>query len=254
MRQSSEIALVTGGSRGLGRSTAESLARKGVDTVITYRTGVEEARSVVASIEGIGGRCVALRLDTSLVATFASFTESLTQVLRETWDRDRFDYLVNNAGSALGKSVAETTEEEFDGMVDVHLKGVFFLTQAMLPLIADGGRIINMSSGLARYALPGTSAYAMMKGGIEVFTRCLAKELGGRGITANTVAPGAIETDFAGGLLRTNAGLKDMLTRQTALGRTGVPDDVGPLVAAMLSEDARWVNGQRIEVSGGMNI
>ena len=254
MTQHRKIALITGGSRGLGRSTAESLARKGVDAVITYRTGADEARAVVAAIEEAGGRAVALPLDTAAIGTFNAFVEAVTSALRDTWQRDTFDYLVNNAGSALGKSIAETTEAEFDAMMNVHLKGVFFLTQALLPLIADGGRIINMSSGLARYSMPGTSAYAMMKGGIEVFTRSLARELGTRRITANTVAPGAIETDFAGGMLRNNAGLKGMLTQMTALGRTGVPDDIGPMVASMLSEDNRWVNGQRIEVSGGMNI
>ena len=254
MAQHRKIALITGGSRGLGRSTAESLAGKGVDSVITYRTGAEEARAVVAAIEAAGGRAVALPLDTGVIAGFGAFVEHLTRALQETWGRTRIDFLVNNAGHALSKPIAETTEAEFDGMVNVHLKGVFFLTQALLPLIADGGRIINMSSGLARYAMPGASAYAMMKGGVEVFTRSLARELGERGITANTVAPGAIETDFAGGMLRNNAKLKGMLTQMTALGRTGVADDIGPMVASMLSEDNRWVNGQRIEVSGGMNI
>ena len=254
MTQNRKIALITGGSRGLGRSTAENLARRSVDSVVTYRFGADEARAVVAAVETMGGRAVALPLDTAVVSGFGAFVDQLKRSLRDAWGRDTFDYLVNNAGSALNKSIAEPTEEEFDGMMNVHLKGVFFLTQALLPLIADGGRIINMSSGLARYAMPGASAYAMMKGGIEVFTRSLARELGERQITANTIAPGAIETDFAGGALRNNAKLKGMLTQMTALGRTGVADDVGPMIASMLSEDNRWVNGQRIEVSGGMNI
>ena len=173
---------------------------------------------------------------------------------RQTWQREQFDYLVNNAGTGLHKSIAETTEEEFDVLASVHLKGVFFLTQALLPLIADAGRIINMSSGLARFSMPGTAAYAMMKGGVEVLTRYMAKELGARGISANTVAPGAIETDFNGGHLRDNAELNRMVAPLTALGRAGVPDDIGPMIASLLSDDHRWVNAQRIEVSGGMNI
>jgi len=248
------IALVTGGSRGLGRNTAESLARKGVHVVLTYRSRADAAQAVVAAIEAEGLKAVALQLDTAATGTFDGFAEKLKSTLRDTWGRDSFDFLVNNAGTGFHKDIAETSEADFDTLVAVHLKGVFFLTQKMLPLIADGGRIINLSSGLARFAFPGTAAYAMMKGGIEVFTRSLAKELAPRRITANTVAPGAIATDFNGGRLRDNPDMQRMVSQVTALGRPGVADDVGPMIASLLSEDNRWVNAQRIEVSGGMFI
>jgi NAD(P)-dependent dehydrogenase (short-subunit alcohol dehydrogenase family) len=249
-----KIALITGGSRGLGRNTAESLARKGVHSVITYRSRADEARKVVEAIQTTGGKAVALQLDTAATETFDAFAQKLKSALRETWGRDNFDFLVNNAGTGFHKDIAETTEADFDALVAVHLKGVFFLTQKMLPLIADGGHIINLSSGLARITFPGTAAYAMMKGGIEVFTRSLAKELGPRGITANTVAPGAIATDFNGGVLRNNPDIQRIVARATALGRYGVADDVGPAIASLLSDDNHWVNAQRIEVSGGMFI
>ncbi|MGX5804701.1 SDR family NAD(P)-dependent oxidoreductase [Bradyrhizobium sp. Arg314] len=248
------IALITGGSRGLGRNTALHLARRGVDVIVTYRTRADEAKSAIAEIEAAGGRAAALELDTGAVATFPAFVAALKTTLNETWQRDRFDYLVNNAGTGLRKMIGETTEEEFDTLMNTHLKGVFFLTQALLPMINDGGRIVNISSGLARFAAPGSSAYAMMKGGIEVFTRYLAKELGARGITANTVAPGAIATDFNGGHVRDDAEINRMVAGVTALGRAGVADDIGPMIASLLSDDNRWVNAQRIEVSGGMNI
>ncbi|MBZ9816773.1 SDR family NAD(P)-dependent oxidoreductase [Mesorhizobium sp. CA7] len=248
------IALITGGSRGLGRNTAIHLARRGVDVIVTYRSRADEAKSAIAEIEAAGGRAAALELDAGAVASFPASVAALKKTLKDTWQRDRFDYLVNNAGTGLRKMIAETTEEEFDTLMNTHLKGVFFLTQALLPLINDGGRIINISSGLARFAAPGSSAYAMMKGGIEVFTRYLAKELGQRGITANTVAPGAIATDFNGGHVRDNAEINRMVAGVTALGRVGVPDDIGPMIASLLSDDNRWVNAQRIEVSGGMNI
>jgi len=248
------IALVTGGSRGLGRNTALKLAERGVDVILTYKGSEAQAFEAVKEIEAHGRRAVALQLDASDTKGFAAFAARVKTALSNTWQREQFDYLVNNAGTGLHKSIAETTEEEFDTLANVHLKGVFFLTQALLPLIADGGRIINVSSGLARFSMPGTAAYAMMKGGIEVFTRSLAKELGPRRITANTVAPGAIETDFNGGNLRDNADLNRMVAQVTALGRAGVPDDIGPMIASLLSDDNRWVNAQRIEVSGGMNI
>lgn len=248
------IALITGGSRGLGRNTALNLARKGVDVVLTYRSRADEAGAAVAEIEAAGGRATALELDTGAVASFPAFVAALKKTLQETWQRERFDYLVNNAGTGLRKPIAETTEEEFDTLLNIHLKGVFFLTQALLPLINDGGRIINVSSGLARFAVPGSAAYAMMKGGVEVFTRYLAKELGQRGITANTVAPGAIATDFNGGRVRDDAETNRVVAGMTALGRAGVADDIGPMITSLLSEDNRWVNAQRIEVSGGMNI
>jgi len=248
------IALVTGGSRGLGRNTALKLAERGVDVILTYKGSEAQAFEAVKEIQAHGRRAVALQLDASDTKGFAAFAARVRTELSKTWQREQFDYLVNNAGTGLHKSIAETTEEEFDTLANVHLKGVFFLTQALLPLIADGGRIINVSSGLARFSMPGTAAYAMMKGGIEVFTRSLAKELGPRRITANTVAPGAIETDFNGGNLRDNADLNRMVAQVTALGRAGVPDDIGPMIASLLSDDNRWVNAQRIEVSGGMNI
>jgi len=249
-----KIALITGGSRGLGRNTAEHLARKGVDSVITYHSKADDAAAVVKAIEAEGRKALALKLDTSAVASFDAFAAALKTGLNDIWGRTTFDYLVNNAGSGLHNSIADTTEDEFDAMVNVHLKGVFFLTQKMLPLIENGGRIVNVSSGLARFSMPGASAYAMMKGGIEVFTRYLAKELGARGITANTVAPGAIATDFNGGMVRGNPQIQKMISEFTALGRHGVAEDIGPLIASLLSDDNRWVNAQRIEASGGMLI
>jgi NAD(P)-dependent dehydrogenase (short-subunit alcohol dehydrogenase family) len=249
-----KIALITGGSRGLGRNTAVALARRGVDVVLTYHSRGDEAEAAVREIEAQGRRAAALQLDAGDVSAFPAFAARLGDVLRETWGRDTFDYLVNNAGTGLRKPFGEVTEEEFDTLANVHLKGVYFLTQTLAPLVADGGRIVNLSSGLARFTSPGSSAYAMMKGGVEVFTRYLALELAPRGITANTVAPGAIATDFNGGHVRDNAELNRMIAGATALGRAGVPDDVGPMIASLLSNDNRWVTGQRIEVSGGMHL
>ena len=249
-----KIALITGGSRGLGRSTAEHLARKGVDSVITYHSKADDAAAVVKAIEAEGRKALALKLDTAAVASFDAFAATLKTGLLDIWGRKTFDYLVNNAGSGFHKGITDTTEDEFDAMVNVHLKGVYFLTQKMLPLIEDGGRIVNVSSGLTRFSMPGASAYAMMKGGIEVFTRYLARELGARGITANTVAPGAIATDFNGGMVRSNPQIQKMISEFTALGRHGVAEDIGPMIASLLSDDNRWVNAQRIEASGGMLI
>ena len=247
-----KIAIITGGSRGLGRNTAIHLARRAVDVIVTYRTGEAEAEVVVAEIAQLGGKAVALQLDVGNSNSFGEFAGQIRATLRTHWQRENFDYLVNNAGIGIHASFAETSEAQFDELVNVHLKGTFFLTQSLLPLIADGGRIINLSSGLARFALPGHAAYAAMKGAIEVLTRYLAKELGGRGIAVNTVAPGAIETDFGGGLVRDNAQVNAFIGGQTALGRAGVPDDIGGVIASLLSEDNRWINGQRIEASGGM--
>ncbi len=245
------IALITGGSRGLGRETALSLAARGVDVVITYRSRVDEAQAVVAQIEGAGARGAALNLDVSRCASFPGFVASLREQMAR-WDGQGLNYLVNNAGSGQYAAFAETTEAQFDEMVDIHLKGVFFLTQALLPLLLDGASMINISSGLARFSLPGYAAYAAMKGGVEVLTRYLAKELGVRGIRVNTVAPGAIETDFGGGLVRDNREVNAMIASSTALGRVGLPEDIGGMIASLLGEDNRWVNGQRIEVSGGI--
>jgi NAD(P)-dependent dehydrogenase (short-subunit alcohol dehydrogenase family) len=246
------IALVTGGSRGLGRSTALALARGGVDVIVTYRTQERTALEVVREIEAQGRKAAALMLDAGDVSAFPAFVSELRTTLTKLWKRNTFDFLVNNAGFGLGAPFVDTTEEMFDQLMNVHLKGVFFLTQAVLPLLADGGRIVNLSSGLTRFSFPGYAAYAVMKGGIEVLSRYLAKELGARGIAVNTVAPGAIETDFGGGTVRDNAGVNKMIAGQTALGRAGLPDDIGPLIAALLSDSGRWVNGQRIEASGGM--
>ncbi|RUU44885.1 SDR family oxidoreductase [Mesorhizobium sp. M6A.T.Ce.TU.002.03.1.1] len=249
-----KITLITGASRGLGRNTALSIARRGGDVVLTYHSRSEDARAVVAEIQATGRRVVALQLDTGDVATFASFTERLQAALRETWQRDTFDHLVNNAGHGDMAMIAETTEAQFDRLVNVHFKGVFFLTQKLLPLIADGGRIVNLSSGLTRMSYPGFAAYSAVKGAVEVLSVYMAKELGARGIAVNTVAPGAIETDFLGGAVRDMPDLNKVFADMIALGRVGMPDDIGPMIASLLSEDNRWVNAQRIEVSGGQAI
>ena len=249
-----KIAIITGGSRGLGKNTALKLAEKGTDVVLTYRSKSDEAQEVVAQIEKMGRRAVALQLDTGDVATFDAFVASVKDALQTMWQTDKFDFLVNNAGGSLHASFMETTEAQFDEIVNVHFKGVFFLTQKLLPLMNDGGRIVNISSGLARFSFPGSSAYGATKGAIEVLTRYLARELGERGIAVNVVAPGAIATDFSGGMVRDNPQVNAMVASNTALGRAGVPDDIGGVVASLLSEDNRWVNGQRIEASGGMMI
>lgn len=254
MTSTTQIALVTGGSRGLGRSTALHLARAGVDSVVTYRAERAAAAAAVAEIEALGRRAVALQLDTGAHDSFAAFAEQLSATLRQTWGRDSFDVLVNNAGGALHASIAETTEAQFDGIFDVHVKGVFFLTQRLLPLLADGGAIVNVSSGLARFSFPGSGAYAAAKGAVEVLTRYLALELGGRGITVNTIAPGAIATDFSGGMVRDDPEMQAAIAAQTALGRVGRPDDVGAAVAALVTSASRWISGERIEVSGGMRL
>jgi len=246
------IALITGGSRGLGKSTALHLARQGSDVILTFRSNAKEASAVVAEIESLGRRAVAIQLDVGDSKSFPAFAASVKRALSEAWGRQRFDHLVNNAGVGVYGSIAETTEAQFDELVNVHFKGVFFLTQSLLPLMADGGRIVNVSSGLTRFALPGYAAYAAMKGGVEVLTRYLARELGARGIAVNTVAPGAIETDFGGGSVRDNAQLNAHIAASTALGRVGLPDDIGGVIASLLSPANRWVNAQRIEASGGM--
>ncbi|MEI2804411.1 MAG: SDR family oxidoreductase [Albidovulum sp.] len=247
-----KIALVTGGNRGLGHNVVLHLARRGVDSILTYRSHAAEAEAAVGEVERLGARAVALPLDVGDCSTFAGFAERVGGLLRDRWRRERFDFLVNNAGIGLHAGFADTTEAQFDRLLNVHFKGVFFLTQALLPLVADGGRIVNLSTGLTRFALPGYAAYAAMKGAVEVLTRYLAKELGPRGIAVNAVAPGAIETDFGGGAVRDNPQVNAFVAAQTALGRAGVPDDVGGLVAALLADEGRWIDGQRIEASGGM--
>jgi len=249
-----KIALVTGGSRGLGKNMALRLAEKGNDVIITYKQNKEEADKVVAEIQALGRNAFALQLNAGDVASFDSFLTTVGEHLNEKTGSPKFDFLINNAGTGLYSSFAETTEQDFDDIVNLHYKGVYFLTQKALAYINDSGRIVNISSGLARFSFPGSSAYASAKGAIEVLTRYLAKELGGRGITANVVAPGAIETDFGGGHVRDNADTNKQIASVTALGRAGLPDDIGGVVAFLCSEDARWVNGQRIEVSGGMLI
>jgi NAD(P)-dependent dehydrogenase (short-subunit alcohol dehydrogenase family) len=250
----SKIALVTGSSRGLGKSTALHLAKKGVDVIVTYHSNANEAANVVAQIEQLGAKAVALQLDTSNIKTFDGFVGQIQQALQDRWQTEHFDFLVNNAGTGVYAPFADTTEAEFDHLMNVHVKGVFFLTQKLLPLMNDGGRIVNLSSGLARFATPGYSAYGTMKGAIEVLTRYMAKELGHRQIAVNVVAPGAIETDFGGGAVRDNSDMNSFIASQTALGRVGLPDDIGGAIASLLSEDNKWVNAQRIEVSGGQSI
>jgi NAD(P)-dependent dehydrogenase (short-subunit alcohol dehydrogenase family) len=246
------IALVTGGSRGLGRSTALHLARRGIDVILTYKSGNTEAQATAAEIESMGRRAHALPLDVAKSASFVEFAIRLRDILSKNWRRDKLNFLVNNAGIGIHANFADTTEAQFDELVNIHLKGVFFLTQKLLPLLADGGRIVNISSGLSRFALPGYSAYAAMKGAIEVLSRYMAKELGPRGIAVNVVAPGAIETDFGGGMIRDDAQINAMIASQTALGRVGLPDDIGGVIASLLSPENGWINAQRIEASGGM--
>lgn len=249
-----KIALITGGSRGLGRSGAMALAARNVGVILTYRSQKTEAEQAVADIERQAGKAVALQLDVGDSSQFSQFAELVKATLQATWGRETFDYLVNNAGVAGHAPIIETTEAQFDELMRVHLKGPFFLTKALLPLIAQGGKILNVSTGLTRFAIPGYAAYATMKGGIEVLTQYLAKELGARGISVNVLAPGAIETDFGGGAVRDNPQLNAFLASQTALGRVGKPDDIGGIIGSLLSDDATWINAQRIEASGGMMI
>ena len=252
MTASSPIALVTGGSRGLGKSAALHLAQRGIDVILTYRSRRTEAERVVAAIEKHGQTALAMPLDVAVASSFPAFAAQLSGALATHWKRERFNYLVNNAGIGIHASFAQTSEAQFDELLNVQFKSVFFLTQALLPLIADGGRILNVSSGLTRFALPGYSAYAAMKGAVEVLTRYLAKELGPRRIAVNTIAPGAIETDFGGGVVRDNSQLNATIASQTALGRVGLPADIGGVIASLMSPETGWINGQRIEASGGI--
>ncbi|MDO3383976.1 SDR family NAD(P)-dependent oxidoreductase [Gilvimarinus algae] len=249
-----KIALITGASRGLGRNMVLHLTRMGVDTVFTYHTDAQAAQTLCAEVEAMGGKTHALALDASDIVSFEPFVKALRQALEVNWRRDSFDYLVNNAGIGINALFEQTTEEQFDRLMNIHVKGVFFLTQVLLPVIADSGRIVNISSGLTRFCYPGYAAYGAMKGAVEVLTRYLAKELGPRGIRVNTLAPGAIETDFGGGHVRDNAELNRFIASQTALGRAGQPDDIGGAIAALLADDSGWINAQRLEVSGGMML
>ena len=254
MEKKNKIALVTGGSRGLGKDMALQLAEKGIDVILTYNQNAEDARNVVAQIEALGQKAATLQLNTGNIKSFKAFEDSLKTTLSQHFGTGHFDFLVNNAGIGGYKLIGEVTEEFFDELMNIHFKGVYFLTQGLLPLMNDGGGIINVSSGLTRVTFPRLSAYAAMKGAIEVFTRYLAKELGARGIRANTVAPGAIMTDFGGAHLRESEESQKQVSSITALGRPGVAEDIGGVVAFLCTPDARWVNAQRIEVSGGMQV
>jgi len=248
-----KIAIVTGGSRGIGRNTVLSLVKRGVSSIFTYNSNRAEADKVVALAGEAGARAVALQLDTGDVSTFDGFASRVREALAG-FEAERFDYLVNNAGTSSSAGLATITEAEMDGLYNVHFKGVLFLTQKLLPLMNDGGRIVNISSGLARFTSPGRIGYGSIKAGVETLSRYMAMELGPRRITVNVVAPGAIATDFSGGMVRDNPGVNQMIAGITALGRVGLPDDVGPVIAALLSDELGWVNAQRIEVAGGVHI
>ena len=254
MDSTNKIALITGGSRGLGKDMALRLATAGHDILITYHSQANEAASVVDAVKARGRKAAALQLDAGAISTFDAFAASVKETLLQTFGAAQFHFLINNAGFALYAPFAETTEAQFDGVMNIHFKGVFFLTQKALPLIADGGRIVNIGSGLDRFCYAGSSAYGSVKGAVETLSRYMALELGPRGINVNVVAPGAIETDFGGGHVRDNAALNSQIAGRTALGRVGKADDIGGVVAFLCSEDAKWVNGQRIEVSGGIHL
>ncbi|GLB47857.1 SDR family NAD(P)-dependent oxidoreductase [Neptunitalea lumnitzerae] len=247
-----KIALITGGSRGLGRDMALSLAKNGTDILFTYHSNKEKANEVIKEIENLGQKAWTLPLDTAKTTNFDAFFREVSTVLESATANNKFDYLVNNAGTALYKSFVETTEEELDNMINIHFKGVYMFTQKALPFLNDGGRIVNISSGLARFSFPGSSAYGAMKGAIDVLSRYMAKELGEKRITVNSVAPGAIQTDFGGGRVRDDKQMNETISALTALGRPGLPEDIGGVVTFLCSEQGRWINGQRIEVSGGI--
>lgn len=254
MANNTKIALVTGGSRGLGKDMAISIAQKGIDVIITYRNNEADANETVKEILAIGQKAVALKLDMVHFKSLDGFVEQVLSVLKSTFDTNSFDFLVNNAGMGATVSFEQVTEEMFTDFLNVHFKGIYFLTQKFIPSINSGGRIINISSGTTRYAHPGYSVYASMKGAIETFTKYLAKELGAKGIGANVVAPGPVETDFNNGAIRNNPQMKGILSAMSPLGRVGAANDIGSVVAFLCTDDARWINGQRIEVSGGINV
>lgn len=254
MNTNNKIALTTGGSRGLGKSMALALAKKGIDVMITYHSNKEAADKVVAEIQSLGQNAYALQLDTSNTKQFDQFIKEATTVLKEKRGSSNFDFLINNAGIALYAPVTTVTEEQMDSIYNIHYKGIFFLTQKVLPFLNDGGAIINISSGLTRITMPGSSVYGSMKTAVESLSRYMAKELGGRKIRVNVVAPGAIETDFGGGRVRDNKEINEQIASLTALGRVGLPGDIGGVVAFLCTDEAYWINGQRIEVSGGQSL
>jgi len=249
-----KIALVTGGSRGLGKNMAIRLAEQGHDIILTYNTQIEAAAAVVSSIEAMGRRAVALPLDVSNISSLDGFVLEVTAALKAKWQRESFDFLINNAGVGATIAYLDATEEDFDRLLNIHFKSVYFLTQKVLPLLANGGSIVNLSSGTTRFCNPGYSIYASMKGAVETFTKYLAKEVGPRGITANIVAPGPIETDFNNAAIRNNPAIKERLASMTALGRVGEANDIGGIVAFLCSKDGYWITGQRIEASGGISL
>lgn len=248
-----KIALVTGGSRGLGKDMALQIASKGIDVIITYRNNEEQAAGVVKAITATGRKAAALHLDMSDFNSLDTFVSSVADVLQKKWNTKNFDFLVNNAGMGATVPFTDVTEQVFNEFLNVHFKGVYFLTQKLLPLLNNGARIINISTGTTRFSNPGYSVYASMKGAVEVLTKYLAKELGSRGITANIVAPGPIETDFNNATIRSNPQIKNTLSSLSPLGRVGKAGDIGGVVAFLCTEEAAWINGQRIEVSGGIN-
>ncbi|SEM63235.1 NAD(P)-dependent dehydrogenase, short-chain alcohol dehydrogenase family [bacterium A37T11] len=254
MNTTNKIALVTGGSRGLGKNMALAIAKKGLDIVITYNTNKAAADEVVTSIEAMGQKAKAFQLDTSNTKLFDGFVGELSAYLEETYQHKNLDFLVNNAGTGLYVPAIETTEEQLDEIFNIHYKGVFFLTQKVLPYINEGGGIVNISSGLTRITMPGSSVYGSLKAAVETLSRYLAKELGPKKIRVNVLAPGAIETDFGGGRTRDNKEINAHIASLTALGRVGLPNDIGGVVAFLCSDDAGWINGQRIEVSGGQAL
>ena len=251
---SNKIAIVTGGSRGLGKDMALKLAARKIDVIITYQSQKDAASHVVSQIEDMGGKAVALHFDSSIISSINDFVKAVKGVLESKWNCSTFDYLINNAGIGATIPYMQATESDFDRFMNVHFKSVYFLTQRLLPLMNDGGSIVNISTGTTRFANPGYSIYASMKGAIEVFTRYLAKEVGPRGIRANVLAPGPIETDFNNAFIRNNPDRKKMMANNTALGRVGEANDIGGIVAFLCADESQWVTGQRIEASGGINL
>jgi len=252
MSDTPKIALISGGSRGIGRNTALNLARRGTDVIITYRTGQKEAKGLVDECRAMGRNAVALFYDANDIAAIDAFVASVQQALATHWQTGRFDFLVNNAGVHAPAPFGEITEADFDRLSNIHFKSVLFLSQKLVPMLRDGGRILNISTSMTRHTNPGSAAYASMKGALEVLTRFMAAELGSRGIAVNSIAPGPVATDFFGGAVRDVPEVQDFVTANTALGRAGIPEDLGPFIATLLSGDARWLTGQRLEVSGGI--